>query len=319
MRRRAVLPLFAAVLTALITVAPSAAAAPASPYREYVALGDSWSADVVLLGPPTAKYAPLDCFQATYNYPKQVAAALGVPKFADATCGSATTDDFAAPQGGLPLGGTNPPQFARLTRTTDLVTVGIGGNDTGFTGYILGCLNLLPSISLLPGLGLPAPLGGSCKQALTAGGVDKISAGIAAAEPKVLAAMRTLHTLVAPDARVLMVNYLDAVPEQGCWPYVPVLNEDMPYLHEKFGELNAMVARVAAASGSELVDVFTPSAGHDVCQSPFTRYVEAVVPVSLNGPALAVPLHPNSAGAASQTRTVLDAIRSGTAAGSPAA
>ena len=47
---------------------------------------------------------------------------------------SATTDDFYSPQEDLPLGGTNPAQFDRLTPTTDLVTVGIGGNDAGIAG-----------------------------------------------------------------------------------------------------------------------------------------------------------------------------------------
>ena len=62
----------------------------------------------------------------------------------DATCGSATTDDFYAPAGPPPAGGQNPPQFDRLTRTTDLVTVGIGGNDAGIAGAGMDCLNLLP-------------------------------------------------------------------------------------------------------------------------------------------------------------------------------
>ena len=76
---------------------------------EYVALGDSWTADVVLVngdGVPDTTYAPIDCAQSYRNYPKLVAKALGVQRFQDASCGSATTDDFANPQTGLPLGGT---------------------------------------------------------------------------------------------------------------------------------------------------------------------------------------------------------------------
>jgi hypothetical protein len=134
-------------------------ARPAKPASvEYVALGDSWSADVVIAnsdGPPDATYAPIDCAQLHQNYPKLVAAKLGVNRFRDATRGSATADDFAAPQTGLPAGGTNPPQFDRLTRRTTLVTVGIGGNDAGIASAGLDCLNLLPVTSPIPSDTLP--------------------------------------------------------------------------------------------------------------------------------------------------------------------
>ena len=303
------------LLVAVSLIGTPAAAAPtpdADPvYQEYVSLGDSWSADVVLLGlagQPTAKYAPIDCFQATNNYPKQVAKALKVPTFRDATCGSAKTDDFYSPQAGLPFGGTNPPQFDRLSPTTDLVTVGIGGNDAGVAGAAIGCINLLPAIRVQGESLLPAPLGGSCKAALTAGGVDTIGQAIIASEIKVVNALEEIRRR-SPNARVLLVNYLAAVPPKACYPYVPILKEDMPYLYEKFNELNAMVARAAARGGAELVDTYTPTLGHDVCKGPLTRYVEAVIPVSLNGPALAVPAHPNSAGANAQARIVLQAIR----------
>ncbi|RZI80496.1 MAG: hypothetical protein EOO67_19395, partial [Microbacterium sp.] len=151
---------FLASLAVIVSlVAPLTPAAPAGPqgqqgsqeartsavpkYQEYVALGDSWSADVVILnaqGLPDTRYAPIDCAQSMVSYPKQVAKALGVKVFRDATCGSATTEHFYEPQTGLPTGGTNPPQFDRLTRTTDLVTVGIGGNDAGFAAAAISCI-----------------------------------------------------------------------------------------------------------------------------------------------------------------------------------
>jgi len=315
MTRRLLAPLalITASMLAVTTVSLPADAAKPKPkvYKEYVALGDSWSADVVLVdkdGIPDSTYAPVDCAQSHSNYPKQIARALKVKTFRDATCGSATTDDFAKPQTGLPAGGTNPPQFSRLTKNTDLVTVGIGGNDAGIASAATGCLNLLPGITLIPGLGLPAPLGGSCKAKLTAGGKDQLSAQIKAAEPKVIRAIKAIHTL-SPKARIFVVDYLAAVPPQGCWPYVPVTNEDMPYLYAKFRELNAMVKRAAAKGGANFADTYTPTIGHDVCQLPTVRYAEAVVPLSVNGPAVAVPLHPNSAGAAAQASAVLAAIK----------
>ena len=136
---------FTAVALAVpLTAGPTAGAeTAAAPIEEYVALGDSWSADVVLAdtnGLPDSTHAPVDCAQSHTNYPKLLARELGITNFRDATCGSAKTDDFYAPQEDLPLGGTNPAQFDRLTATTDLVTVGIGGNDAGIAGAAMDCL-----------------------------------------------------------------------------------------------------------------------------------------------------------------------------------
>lgn len=303
------LALVAAGALAVTSFTTPAEAAKAKPkvYKEYVSLGDSWTADVVLLnaqGPPATEFAPIDCAQSRVNYPRLVAKALKVKTFRDASCGSATTRDFTHPQTGLPIGGTNPPQFNRLTKTTDLVTVGIGGNDAGIASAAMDCLNLLPNL----GLGLPAPLGGSCKERLTAGGKDQLTAQIKAAEPKVVAALKAIRKK-SPKARVLMVNYLAAVPKTGCYPYVQADNADIAYLYVKFNELNAMVKRAAKAGGAELADTYKPTIGHDVCQLPWVRFVEGVIPLSVNAPALSIPLHPNSAGANAQAEAVLAQIR----------
>jgi hypothetical protein len=298
--------------------AARAVAGPAKPaYVEYAALGDSWSADVVIAnadGPPDATYAPIDCAQSHKNYPKLVAAKLGISHFKDATCGSATTDDFSAPQTGLPAGGTNPPQFDRLTGRTTLVTVGIGGNDAGIASAGLDCLNLLPITSPIssdrfpPIPGTPitpeqVPLGG-CKAKFTEGGVDQLSAAIQAARPKLVAAFRQIHK-ISPKARILALDYLAAVPDHGCYPTVPATDEDMAYIHDKFLELNAMVRSAAKAGGAEFVNTYTPTLGHDMCQLPTVRYAETYGP-SVNDPAVGVPAHPNAAGARAQARVVLD-------------
>ncbi|KQZ75088.1 SGNH/GDSL hydrolase family protein [Nocardioides sp. Root151] len=291
-------------------------------YREYVSLGDSWSADVKLAdlnGTPDTRHVPLGCAQSQTNYPKLLARQLGVRVHRDATCGSATTDDFYRAQK-LPTGQTNPPQFARLTRTTDLVTVGIGGNDAGIASAALDCLSLLPqalplpagTVPPLPSLGLPLvpgqlPLGG-CKERFTAGGVDVLAKQIKASEPKLVRALRQIHQR-SPRARILMVDYLAAVPTHTCYPQLPMTESDRAYLYRTFRSLNAMVKRAARKGGAEFVDTYTPSIGHDVCAPPDKRYVE-VVGLSVNGPGVGVPAHPNSAGAAAQFRAVLEQVRS---------
>ncbi|RHW24550.1 SGNH/GDSL hydrolase family protein [Nocardioides immobilis] len=299
---------------------PDSASVAAPRFDEYVALGDSWSADVVFLdgnGLPDTTHVPIDCAQSRVNYPKLVANELGIPVLRDATCGSATTEHFAGAQA-LPLGGTNPPQYDRLTPTTDLVTVGIGGNDAGIAGAALACISLLPietiPMDLLPLPELPLPListstlpVGGCKSYFTAGGVDRLAVAIAESEIKLVRAFRRIHQL-SPEARILAVNYLAAVPQRGCWPLVPVTTKDMAYLYDTFLRLNAMVARAARRGGAELVDTYTPTIGHDMCKGPRVRYAEAFGP-SVNDLAIGVPAHPNSAGARAQARAVLAYLR----------
>jgi lysophospholipase L1-like esterase len=289
----------------LLASLPFALAAPADAapkqrtgYQEYVALGDSWSADVVVAdtdGPPDSTYAPMGCAQSHRNYPKLLAAELQVPVFRDATCGSATTDDFYAPQTGLPTGETNPAQFDRLSPTTDLVTVGVGGNDAGFAGAAMDCLS-------------PLPQGAQCKEKYTAGGVDQLAQAIEESEPKLVRALQEIHRR-SPRARVLMLDYLAGIPEHGCYPVVPVSDSDMQYLYATFQKLNAMVQRAAAEGGAEFVNTYDASLGHHVCSDPTYRYVEGLGIVSVNGVAVAVPAHPNSAGAASQYRSTLAVVR----------
>lgn len=310
--RRGVLAGVASVAAA-VTVVPAASGGTAAPrYDQYVALGDSWSADVFTTFPPTTQFTPLDCAQSASDYPHQVAAVLQVADFRDATCGSATTANMTQPQS-LPLGGVNAPQLDRLTPGTDLVTLGIGGNDIGLADAIEGCLNLLP----VPLLGLPAPLGGSCAARFTAGGVDTIATAIRATAPKIATVLAQVKQR-SPHARILLVNYLNGLPVtgKGCWPIVPIQDVDVAYLQAKFLQMNAMLASVASAAHVQLVDTYTPTIGHDLCQAATVRYVEGLVPLSLENPLLvAFPFHPNQAGADAQARVVLSAITGTPAAG----
>ena len=93
---------------------------------------------------------------------------------------------------------------------------------------------------------------------------------------------------------------------------IPVADGDIAYLQAKFLQMNAMLARVAADNGAELVDTYSPTVGHDACQAPTVRYIEGLIPISVSNPLLlAFPFHPNGAGAAAQSEIVLDAVQQG--------
>src|ERR687896_2523654 len=103
--------------------APSAAA-------DYVSLGDSFTAGPFI----PVQQPPYGCLKSDRNYPSLAAPDLGQPVFRDASCSGAETEDMTQPQGVSP--GPNPPQFDRLDAETQIVSVGIGGNEIGFSGII---------------------------------------------------------------------------------------------------------------------------------------------------------------------------------------
>jgi lysophospholipase L1-like esterase len=256
---------------AVVGVIAPAGAQARKPPASYVALGDSYTAGPVI---PVQQPDPYGCLRSDHNYPHLVAAALGVGDFKDPSCSGADTGDMTAPQGVSP--GPNPPQFDSLSASTELVTVGIGGNDIGFTEIIRNCTASQPS-------------GHPCQDHYVVNGQDELRARIAATSPKVAAVLQGIHQR-SPVARVFVVPYLAILPESGpgCWPQMPIAPDDVPYLRGIEKELNGMLARQARANGARYVDAYTPSIGHDACQLPISRWVEPAVPTTP-----AAPVHPN--------------------------
>lgn len=279
---------FTAVLPIGAAHADPVATDPAPAITEYVALGDSWAADATL-SQITTVFTPMNCVQSAGNYAKQVAAALSIPVLRDATCGGATTVNMTAPQG------SNPPQFDRLTPTTDLVTLGIGGNDAKLAATVTNCVTIDPAIS-------------PCLSTMVTGGIDQMSINIAAAEPRTLATIAGIRDR-APHARVLLLDYFEGIGTTGgCFPEIPISDPDAIWLGTKLLEINAMLARVADATGVQLVDTYAGSTGHDACKPVGTRWAEGLMPFSGNPLGLAVPFHPNQLGADYQARRVLEAL-----------
>ncbi|WAL68490.1 SGNH/GDSL hydrolase family protein [Amycolatopsis cynarae] len=270
---------------AAVGLAPPASAATT---EVYVALGDSMASGPLI----PAVTGPLGCARSTHNYPHELAARLGVPVFRDVTCSGADTGNLTGPQSTSLLGipaGTVPPQFDALSADTTLVTLTIGGNDAGLVGVAQDCVRLDPAAT-------------PCKDTYTAGGVDRVATRIAAAEPKIAAALDEIHRR-APHAHVVVTGYGLYIRPGGCWPLQPVLPVDADYLQGSVNLLNAVLREQAVAHGATYVDLATPSAGHDACQAPLEKWVEGYVPTDL-----AAPLHPNRRGEANYARIIGDLL-----------
>ncbi|MBA2347040.1 MAG: SGNH/GDSL hydrolase family protein [Solirubrobacterales bacterium] len=274
-------------LALLSTLVAAALPAPAQAAPLYVALGDSYTAGPLILNQVGT---PIDCARSDNNYPSLTARSLGLT-LRDVSCSSATTEHMENPQGPLPLGGTNPPQFNGVSADADIVTVGIGGNDAGLVGVAIKCIQL----------GTTAPTGTACRDFYNAGGVDRVAAKIEEARPKIAAVLQGVHAR-APKARVALVGYPAAAPidGRGCYPVVPASPDDLAYLNELLIRINAMMAEVAGVNDAEFVDIYTSSQGHDVCQLPPTRWYEGLVPTEP-----AFPVHPNVRGEADAAKNVI--------------
>jgi lysophospholipase L1-like esterase len=266
--------------------AAAAAAAAQAAEPSYVALGDSYTAGPLV---PVQQTDPLGCLRSDRDYPHLVAPQTGLPGFRDVSCSGADTDHMFRAHNVTP--GPNPPQLDALSAGTQLVTLGIGGNDIGFSGIIEDCVTLWP-------------FGSPCRDRYVVNGVDELSGRIAATGPRIAAVLDEIHVR-SPAARVLVVGYPAIFPDtgSGCWPSMPMAYGDVPYLRAKEKELNAMLASQAAARGATYVDVYTPSIGRDACRSSGTRWVEPIIPANA-----AAPVHPNARGMAGMAAAVVAAL-----------
>src|SRR3984957_383706 len=119
--------------------------AGAEPHGSYVAVGGAYTA-VPAIPYPTGPTG--GCGQSNSSYPYLVARTLGL-QLTDMSCSSATITSLTAPQ--PTSDGTNPAQLSALSTATRLVTLGIGGNDVGWTRIITRCTELDIIPALMPG------------------------------------------------------------------------------------------------------------------------------------------------------------------------
>lgn len=215
-------------------------------YDEYVALGDSFTAGPLIAPEDPAGQA---CGRSLANYPHLLAARLDVDTLRDVSCSGAATTHLRSRQSGM--FGTNAPQFRALRDSTDLVTLGIGGNDFAVFGRLItGCAQARSQ----------DPDGAPCRERL---------AGIADVFDQT--GRRVHDALVeiqqrAPDAEVLLVGYPRLFPRDGTCPDVlPFADGDYAFASSVQQQLNQALRRAAESAEVAFVDVARPSRGHDAC------------------------------------------------------
>lgn len=289
------MPVRAATVPALVALVASLLLGSCTPPPSYVALGDSFTAGPLIL---PQDLAMAGCLRSDANYPNLVAPDLSQPAFRDVSCSGARIRDMTQAQDVEP-DPDNPPQLHALDGATEVVTLGIGGNDIGFTEIIETCVRL----------GLRDPQGSPCRDHYTAGGIDQIAARISALRPGLRAVLDEIARR-SPSATVLVVGYPAILPETTarfdlCRPTLPIATGDVAYLRDEVQKrLNAAIRAETVGGGDVYVDTYAPSVGHDACQPPTVRWVEPLIPA-----ADAAPIHPNRDGMAGIAAIVRTAMR----------
>ncbi len=233
---------------ALVLLAGSGCQDDASDRSErYVALGDSYSS-----GGGLARVDPGsgECQRSALSYPHLVARARGA-RLTDVTCSGAGTASAVAAQK-LQDGSSVPRQLDAVTADTDLVTVGLGFNDSGFFyKLVFGCAQLAAD----------DPTGAPCRE--FAAGLD-----LRTLTDPIGTSVRKLLTTIAkqaPHATVVLVGYPQLVPAEGHCAELPLADGDYAYVRQGLELLNQSLAAAAEQAGATYVDVWAASEGHDIC------------------------------------------------------
>ncbi|GAB2544691.1 SGNH/GDSL hydrolase family protein [Nocardia heshunensis] len=248
---------------------------------KYVALGDSYAAGVGI-----SNILDKTCSRSDRNYAHLFAAARGY-SLTDVTCGGATTDSVTS------------TQLSAVTSDTNLVTLGVGGNDIGFTDIVRSCVEAGTlgtgsgtGSAVLQNLGTGSTSGSAelllgCKNKYDASMPGRLSD----ASAKVAKLVSDIKSR-APQARVVLVGYPHILPDNAalCAGRQPVLPADVDWARDTvIGGLNTMLK---SQTGTEYFSTYEIYNGHDVCEAIPDRWVNGTSVDNGEG----AQFHPNQYG-----------------------
>ena len=249
---------------------------------EYVALGDSYSAGEGAYAVPADTAPDNACHRTSLAYPQIIA---GNYKFAHGmafwACSGARIGNVLNGQHG------EPPQLSRLSTDTSLVTISIGGNDTGFTRVLEGCVIKLPWTAGCRDQGLRI----SERLQTLRGALKDVLAKIVAR---------------APNARIIVLGYPRLFSEASANRLANNLGlSDQQWLNARGREMDQLIRQVvqdqdqaivtSRGKGScEYVDTYSAFAGHEVGSSaPYVNNLDVSLTALVAEPD---SFHPTAAG-----------------------
>jgi lysophospholipase L1-like esterase len=221
-----------------LTGPTSAPAAPGKALLDYVALGDSYSAGV---GAGSYVASGTGCMRSSLAFPA-LWAAKHATSFSFTACNGAGTSEVMA------------QQLGPLSARTDLVSISVGGSDSGYARVMATCV--------LPG---------------TTTCMSSIARAHSFMDETLPAGLDRLYSAIrskAPAARVVVLGYphfyeLHGTCRRG------LHDTERAALNEAVDHLNSVIAKRAADHGFTFADVRTAFTGHEICSSsPWLRSVD---------------------------------------------
>lgn len=201
---------------------------PVAEQPKYVALGDSY-----VSGLGAGDYLDDDgCHRSANAYPALAATATDA-EFTFAACSGARVANVIA------------DQLANLDDGTDLVTIGVGGNDAGFATVLGACANTDTAL---------------CESA-----VANARSVIETELPAALDDLYAQVTALAPDADVTVVGNPRLFNGTSCAETLAITPDEQALLNEAADLLAATTAAVAADHGLDFADVRDAFTGHEIC------------------------------------------------------
>ncbi|HLU28818.1 MAG TPA: SGNH/GDSL hydrolase family protein [Glycomyces sp.] len=252
-------------VAAAAAIGATAFAAPASAdvtLLKYAALGDSYASGVGAgdyLGDD-------DCYRSANAYPRQTAVELGEKLWFEA-CSGATVADVVA------------NQLGHLNRHTAHVTIGVGGNDAGFSTVLGACAGT--------------------DTALCMGAIENAQTTITDVLPGRLDDLYTQVRDKARTATVLVVGNPRLFNGTTCAGTLAITPEEQEALNETADLLADTTRDVAADHGFDFADPREAFTGHEVCSAD---------PWILGYVGTLESFHPNAAGQDGYTEVVLSRL-----------
>ncbi|MEU6818584.1 SGNH/GDSL hydrolase family protein [Streptomyces sp. NPDC046860] len=286
---------------AALTAVQIAVTLPASAAEEkqWVALGDSYTAGVIRAAGDTFEVPRDGCERTDRSYPQVIDRDFGgLFELTNVSCGAATietiTDRAQDPIGrhlppisadpGYPFPAV-PPQSEAVGPGTDVITVGVGGNTLGFADILMKC----------PTLGAEAEGKGTpCKDALGSG----IQARLDKVSTEYDRMLIVLHER-APKAKILAVGYPTIIPNDASkctygdlTQFGTITQGDLAWLRtDVLDPLNQAIEKSAGTQDyADFVDLSPSSQNHSVCDN--TKWVEGFITL----PDQLSFVHPNALG-----------------------
>ncbi|GAA3801363.1 SGNH/GDSL hydrolase family protein [Streptomyces chiangmaiensis] len=236
-----------------LTGATTAQAVPQTVARGYVALGDSYSAGV---GAGSYIGSSGDCLRSNHAFPALWASTHAVSSFAFTACNGARTSDVMT------------RQLGSLTRRTGLVSLTVGGSDSGFSDVMTTCV--LRGTTACVSATADAR---TYMDTTLPGDLDRLYAAI---------------TRRAPAARVVVLGYPRLYRLSGTC-VAGLSDTARAAINNSVDHLNTVMAKRAADHGFTFADVTGAFSGHEICSAnPWLR--------SVNLLAVVESYHPTSLG-----------------------